>query len=518
MPSKVSSALRSRSTASCERRSRKQATSWRWPILAVVLGLFAHQEALAQTLESLTLTPSVSGLDPAFDSATLLYDADVLSEFTQVTAMASASESASVTYLDEDDADFDEPGYQRNLANGTNRIRVRVSATRIYTINVTWTTTPGAPRLRATPGNESVQLSWTAPSSDGGLDITGYQYRLKEEDADDYADDAWEPINPSDDLTTSHAVVDLDNGTTYLFQVRATNLNGGGDESNTAEATPAGPLPAPVVVADAGSRRVKLTWTHLVDGSVSGYQYQQRFVPGSRGGWRNIADRDLVVESGTTRSYTVTGLTNGRTYGFHVRGTNRLGGGAASREVQAMPEAGAPGAPANLTPTAGDEQVTLSWTAPSDNGGEPITEYEYRHTPFRDADDMVQPGYTAWIATGGTGTRVTVHGLDNGTTYTFQVRAVNDLGCTDDPNEREEGRCGQESLEVSAEPFGKPLTRVNLDKELVSDEDSRVKLTWKRELPLPLDADDLRVDAKIDSVFITWVRWCSSTWAGRCSV
>ena len=28
----------------------------------------------------------------------------------------------------------------------------------------------------------------------------------------------------------------------------------------------------------------------------------------------------------------------------------------------------------------------------------------------------------------------------------------------------------------------------------------------------------LRVDAKIDSVFITWVRWCSSTWAGRCSV
>ena len=23
----------------------------------------------------------------------------------------------------------------------------------------------------------------------------------------------------------------------------------------------------------------------------------------------------------------------------------------------------------------------------------------------------------------------------------------------------------------------------------------------------------LRVDAKIDSVFITWVRWCSSTWA-----
>ncbi len=28
----------------------------------------------------------------------------------------------------------------------------------------------------------------------------------------------------------------------------------------------------------------------------------------------------------------------------------------------------------------------------------------------------------------------------------------------------------------------------------------------------------VRVGAKIDSVFVTWVRWCSSTWADRCSV
>ena len=34
----------------------------------------------------------------------------------------------------------------------------------------------------------------------------------------------------------------------------------------------------------------------------------------------------------------------------------------------------------------------------------------------------------------------------------------------------------------------------------------------------PNSLSTFRVDAKIDSVFITWVRWCSSTWAGRCSV
>ena len=94
-----------------------------------------------------------------------------------------------------------------------------------------------------------------------------------------------------------------------------------------------------------------------------------------RGGWRNIADPDLVGSGDDPyRSYTVTGLSNGRTYGFRVRGTNSVGGGAQSDEVQATPEAVAPSAPRSLTAAAGDEQVTLSWTAPSDNGGEPITE------------------------------------------------------------------------------------------------------------------------------------------------
>ena len=95
--------------------------------------------------------------------------------------------------------------------------------------------------------------------------------------------------------------------------------------------------------------------------------------------------------------------------------------GAASTEVEATPMADVPGAPTNLRPTAGDEQVTLSWTAPSDNGGEPITRYEYQHrvqsSPYPDA----------WTTTGGTQTTVTVYDLENGTTYDFKVRAVNRL-------------------------------------------------------------------------------------------
>ena len=173
MPSQVSSALRSRSTASCERRSRKQATSWRWPILAVVLGLFAHSEALAQTPPSTRLTAlnlTAGMLEPGFDPAVVTYTVDVLSSVAQVTVTASAeSGSADVTYHDDPDADLNTSGYQRYLEFGTNRITVRVTddgaATRNYRITVTRTTTPGAPRgLRATSSDRAVRLSWTAPS------------------------------------------------------------------------------------------------------------------------------------------------------------------------------------------------------------------------------------------------------------------------------------------------------------------------------------------------------------------
>ncbi len=65
----------------------------------------------------------------------------------------------------------------------------------------------------------------------------------------------------------------------------------------------------------------------------------------------------------------------------------------------------------------GDGQVVLSWYAPASDGGATVTDYEYRI-------DRRNP----WISTGSTETTYTVTGLDNGTAYTFEVRAVNRVG------------------------------------------------------------------------------------------
>ena len=81
------------------------------------------------------------------------------------------------------------------------------------------------------------------------------------------------------------------------------------------------------------------------------------------------------------------------------------------------PRTSAPGAVRDLTVAGGDGQVVLTWRAPSSDGGAAITDYEYRINRRN-----------PWISTGSTDTTHTVTGLDNGTAYVFQVRAVNRIG------------------------------------------------------------------------------------------
>ena len=88
-----------------------------------------------------------------------------------------------------------------------------------------------------------------------------------------------------------------------------------------------------------------------------------------------------------------------------------------------IPVEGTPGAPRSLMATSGDQQVKLSWGAPSSDGGTPIVRYEYRY-------QQTGSGFTSWatIPGGASAASYTVTDLENGTSYTFEVRAVNGVG------------------------------------------------------------------------------------------
>src|SRR5439155_3997073 len=115
---------------------------------------------------------------------------------------------------------------------------------------------------------------------------------------------------------------------------------------------------------------------------------------------------------------TVTGLTNGTCYTFTVTATNAAGTGPASTQSNSVCPATVPGAPTNVTATAGNAQATVSWSAPN-NGGATITQYVVTGAP----------GGAATTVTGSpAGTSGTVTGLTNGTCYTFTVPATNSAG------------------------------------------------------------------------------------------
>ena len=273
-------------------------------------------------------------------------------------------------------------------------------------------TLPGMPgSLVATAGAGSVFLEWTEPPDDGGSPVTGYEYRYAAGSSVP-EDTPWQSAG----LSLMRTFADLANGQPYVFEVRA--LNGAG--VGAAAVTRATPLGVPGVpeslTATAGDGEVVLEWTAPADdgGSpVTGYEY--RYAAGD-----GVPDGTPWQDAGTELGATVTGLENETRYVLEVRARNPAGPGAAA--VTRATPLGVPGVPESLTATAGDGEVVLEWTAPADDGGSPVTGYEYRYV----AGDGVPDG-TPW-QDAGTELGATVTGLENETRYVLEVRARNPAG------------------------------------------------------------------------------------------
>ena len=242
----------------------------------------------------------------------------------------------------------------------------------VVTVRLT-TTEPGAPRsLSATAGTgTSVTLSWTAPASAGGSDITGYEYRHSIDGGQNWGD--WTAIENSASLTGA-AIADLEGSRTYTFQLRAANDAGSGLYSGTAQATIAAGAPAAPVNLTAwpASGAAPLQWTTPWDGGSAITKYQVRHVAGTTaaGTWT-----DITGSGPTTTEHRVTGLTNGTAYTVQVHAVNGNGNGAEAT-VTVTPKP-VPDKPTGLTATAVTAtQIDLSWAAPASNGGTDITDYK----------------------------------------------------------------------------------------------------------------------------------------------
>ncbi len=259
--------------------------------------------------------------------------------------------------------------------------------------------TPGVPTgVSARPGDGQASVSFTAPVSDGGSPITGYTVTSS-------------PGGRTATCATSPCVVTgLTNGTAYTFTVHATNANGNsGESSATTAVTPALVPGAPTGVSAArGDGQEMVSFT----------------APASNGGSAIISYTVTSSPGGRTATCgaspcVVTGLTNGTAYTFTVHATNAIGDSVESVRSAAVTAATTPDAPTAVSATPGDGQAHVSFTAPANDGGSPVT------------------GYTVTVSPGGrtvscAASPCTVTGLTNGTAYTFTVQANNVAGGSDD--------------------------------------------------------------------------------------
>ncbi|WP_256762071.1 InlB B-repeat-containing protein, partial [Cohnella sp. WQ 127256] len=154
-----------------------------------------------------------------------------------------------------------------------------------------------------------------------------------------------------------------------------------------------------------GDGTVTIQWT-----SIEGADDYQVFMSSTSG---HYDPQSAISVTNSVYSYQAAGLTNGIPYYFIVKAVNEVGA-IASNEASATPRT-FPAAPANVTATAGNSSATISFTAPTNNGGSPITEYRVTASPGN-------------ITVTGTSTSITVSGLTNGTKYTFTVEAKNAAG------------------------------------------------------------------------------------------
>jgi len=171
-----------------------------------------------------------------------------------------------------------------------------------------------------------------------------------------------------------------------------------------------------------GDGQLVLSWTApTTDGgsAVTGYRIE----------WTSAQTvgmiSGMVLALPTSTTYTLTGLANGGSYSVTVAAVNAEGAGTATTAVQGTPYAPPvpPDPPGGLGGVLVEGLLVLSWSAPGLTGGATVTGYriEQRIT----GGDM----WSVVIDNTGSGfTTYNVLGLTGGTTYDFQVSAINAAG------------------------------------------------------------------------------------------
>ncbi|MBU6232594.1 fibronectin type III domain-containing protein, partial [Patescibacteria group bacterium] len=220
---------------------------------------------------------------------------------------------------------------------------------------------------------------------------------------------------------TSHSVslTGLSSCTTYHYEVGGVDgfLNQSTSTDQTFTTTCGGASPALTTSAATAVGTSTFTMNANLTSIGSSSVSQSGFAYGTSSSLTTgVSTTTLGAQSVGAFSQVLSGLLPATTYYFRAYAVNSYGTTTGSILSTTTLPWSPPGAPTGVSAaTSSPSQATISFTAPASNGGSPILYYLASSTPGNKTATS-------------TGSPIVVGGLSNGTAYTFQVYAVNQVG------------------------------------------------------------------------------------------
>jgi len=230
---------------------------------------------------------------------------------------------------------------------------------------------PSKPKkLTTSVGDKQITLHWEAPTSNGGFPILDYLIQFRN------PNDPWSTFNDGTYTRLTSTVTGLTNKQYYEFRVSAINRSGTSPSSNIATSSPqpheiSPPARLSSLITIPGSTRIYAQWR---DGDnhedpIDSYRVTKKQGSGSESTVNatipNYEDRCIIDDLSTSTSHTIS------VYPKNIEGEALTTSSTVTTTAKSL----VPLASTNLNLVIHRNSFKLTWTAPTNTRGKPITDY-----------------------------------------------------------------------------------------------------------------------------------------------
>ncbi len=331
------------------------------------------------------------------------------------------------------------------------------SETREFTTAATVPSAPTNLRVVFNPEGNPV-ITWSRPGDLGGSQLTGYRLEQNVGGA------GWVELALVDANTLSATGTRAALGVTTQFRVSAVNGIGVSVVSAVTSIQvpllkPSAPAAVAAVVSAPGSLYFNLSWSapSSLGGATSVSYYRIERSTNNAGSWS-------LISTTTALRVQIYGPARGASALYRVAAVTGYGTGDYSESVNYSAAVIAPSAPVMALPVldTANSRVTISWRAPSDNGGSQITGYR--------VDKFENSQWTTLVTTDGatlsTSTAMSAPGIAIG----YRVYAINSVGIS--------SSYGYNSIRMPYAAPAAPGTPVATVSNVSGSTSKRLTLSW----------------------------------------